>query len=512
MNENENDENLTPAESEVVSQTVFELPARRRIHPGLIATACAAIVVIIGLTIWFSAFRQSGAGRPVPAPRSSTMEDSPSNELPPGQTISITAEEMKNSGIEIETIGEQMAAEVGLTAATGAVEANAYRTTPALALTGGIIRTVIPELGQNVSSGQTVAVISSNEFAEAQSRYVALLTETANAKQNYQRTQRLVSINQPGRTEIDAATKQVKAADAALAEMQNRYARTTRLAAIGAASREELEQDTTRVRTAEAESAEAVSRLDRANRLLPINPETMAQNEEALNKLRRSESELATARQRLLLYGMTPQRVNSLRAVSQVTSELSVSAPISGTVTSRSVNAGEVIETNKELLKITDLSTVWVIAQAFEKDLSRIKVGSGASVTSTAFADRLFRGQVTYIDPSIDIATRTARVRVEVSNPGGALKLGMYVNVSFGSLGQSERTVPVVPSGAVQNMQGGQIIFLATSEPNVFEIRPIRAGSEVNGRVPILEGANVGDKVVTTGSFMLRAERLKTHQ
>ena len=513
MNENEKIDNVNDSEPEQADKTVVRVPAvRRRIHPAAIAVAGVAAVGLILLIIWFAAFRDSEVGKPVPAPRSTTIDDVPSSEPVTGQTITISAEQLASSGIEIDTIGEQIAAEVGLTAATGVVEANAYRSTPALSLIGGVIRRVIPELGDNVSAGQTVAVVFSNEFAEAQSRFVALQTETTNARQNYERTQRLVTINQPGRTEVDAATRQLKASNAALSEMQSRFQRTTRLVMIGAASREELEQDTTKLRTAEAEAAEARNRLDRANSLLTINPETRAQNEEALNKLRAAETELATARQRLILYGMSTQQVNSLRAASQVTSELSVPAPATGTVTSRTANAGEVVEANKELLKITDLSTVWVIAQAFESDLPRLRTGTGASVTTNAFPDRLFRGQVTYIDPSIDPATRTAKVRIELSNSDRLLKLGMYVNVSFGSLGQSERTVPVVPASAVQNIDGRQMIFLATNDPNVFEIRPVRVGTEVNGRVPILEGANVGDKVVTTGSFMLRAEWLKIRQ
>ena len=228
--------------------------------------------------------------------------------------------------------------------------------------------------------------------------------------------------------------------------------------------------------------------------------------------MRTAETELATVRQRLVLYGMSPQQVNALRTASQVTSELSVPAPATGTVTARSANPGEVVEANKELLKITDLSTVWVIAQAFEADLPRIRTGSGASVITNAIPDRLFRGQVTYVDPSIDPATRTGKVRIELANPGGVLKLGMYVNISFGSLGQSERTVPVVPASAVQNIDGRQYVFLTTADPNVFELRPVLVGSEVNGRIPIVEGANVGDRVVTTGSFMLRAEWLKIRQ
>jgi RND family efflux transporter MFP subunit len=294
--------------------------------------------------------------------------------------------------------------------------------------------------------------------------------------------------------------------------MRSRYDRTIRLVLIGAASREELEQDTTKLRTAEAELDEARLRETRAGQLLPISNEVRSASEEALNKLRSAETELASTRQRLILYGMPAGRVNALRSASQVTSEIAVPAPSSGTVTARSVNVGEVVEANKELMRITDLSTIWVIAQVYEKDLVRFRVGGGASVTSDAFPNRLFRGRVSYIDPQLDETTRTAKVRVELANPNRELKIGMYVRVAFAATGNSERTVPVVQASAVQNINGQQIVFVSTADPNVFELRPVRLGKENDGRYQVLEGLTVGDRVVVNGSFMLRAEWLKSNQ
>ena len=490
--------------------TTEEIGERRRINPRVMAAVIIGMVALFAIAIWYFALRGDGqSGQPVPAPRSTTMEE-PGGAPIAGETVTLTPEQRESSGIEIVTVGEQLAAETAETvASTGVVEANAYRETPAVSLVGGIVRRVIPELGQNVSRGQAVAVVSSNEFAEAQSRYIALVTERENARRNYERTQRLVTINQPGRTEVDAATKQVKAADAALSEMRARYARTTKLVQIGAASREELEQDNTKLRTAEAEAEEARRRLERANSLLVISPEARSANEEALNKLRNAESEAAAVRERLIVYGMPAARVNALRSASQVSAELSIPAPISGTVTTRSVNAGEVIEANKELLRVTDLSTVWVIAQVFEKDLARLRVGSGASITTDAFPDRLFRGTVTYIDPQLDEATRTGKVRVELANGDRALKIGMYVRAAFGALGNAEQTAPVIPADAVQTLNNQRIVFVATADPNVFEVRTVRLGAESNGQYQILEGLTVGERIVTQGSFMLRAELLK---
>ena len=208
---------------------------------------------------------------------------------------------------------------------------------------------------------------------------------------------------------------------------------------------------------------------------------------------------------------MSAQRINALNSTSQISSEVAVPSPSSGTLTTRTANPGEVIEANKELMRVTDLSTVWVVGQVYEKDLATIQVGSGANITSDAYAGRIFRGRVSYVDPRIDPATRTAQVRIELGNPGQALKIGMYVNVAFGALGLAEKTAPIVPKDAVQTIGNQQYVFVATNKPNEFILRPVRLGQESNSLYPVLEGLRVGDKIVTEGSFMLRAEWLKTH-
>jgi len=260
---------------------------------------------------------------------------------------------------------------------------------------------------------------------------------------------------------------------AALDEHHRHHLRTINLVEIGAASRQELE--------------------------------------EAISKYREAESNVANLRQKLLLLGMSSQRIVALTATSQISSEVAVTAPSSGTLTSRSVNPGEVIEANKELMRVTDLSTVWVVGQVYEKDLATIRVGSGASVTSDAYPDRVFRGRVSYVDPKIDAATRTAQVRIELANPGQMFKIGMYVNVAFGAQGAAEKTMPAVPKDAVQTIGNQQFVFVASEKPNEFVLRAVRLGPESKGFYPGLEGVSVGDRIVTEGSFLLRAEWLKQH-
>ena len=398
----------------------------------VVALFLIAAVAVVGWIVLRS--RSSGAGRPVPAPGSMPAEQS-SSPGAAGSTITVPPEVMQRAGIKVEPIGEQVSPDLASSAlTTGIVQANAYRATPVVTLVGGIVRSVNAELGQRVARGQAMAVIFSDELAQAQSRYLT--------------------------------------AQADLEEHHKHHARTTKLVEIGAASREELEQATT--------------------------------------KLRSAESELASQRQRLLLLGLSPQRISLLRSPAQISSEVSLPSPISGTVIARSANPGEVIQADKEILRVADLSSVWVIGQVYEKDLGRIRVGSGTSITTEAYPGRVYRGQVSYVDPTIDPGTRTAQVRIELANPGQQLKIGMYVNVAFATLG-GVATVVVVPANAVQNINNQQVVFVAMREPNVFAMRPVRLGAEANGRYPILEGVSVGDRIVTEGSFLLRAEWLKAH-
>lgn len=479
----------------------------------LIAAIALAVIGVSAILFW--AFNSSGnqAGKPVPAPRSSSFETADeASQTPTGQTITLQTEQLKNADIKIETVGEQINAVETSALATGVVQANAYRETPAISLVGGVVRQIGVQAGENVQSGQTVAVIFSNEFAEAQTRYLDLLAQLAESRKAFERANQLARINPAGNAEFEQASRDFKTAEAELAEHHRHHERTQKLVAIGAESREEFEQATTKLKTSEAQLEEARQRLERAKQLLAINPERRAELDQSTTKLRSAEAELAASRQRLMQLGMSASRIAALRSANQISSEIAVPAPASGTVTSRAINQGEVVEANKELLRVTNLSSVWVIAQVFERDLPRLRVGSGANVTTDAFPNQVFRGQVNYIDPRLDESTRTAQVRIELQNPNNALKIGMYVQVAFGALGDAERTVPMVSTTAVQNINNRQIVFAATAQPNVFELRAVRLGAETNGQFPVLEGLTVGERVVTNGSFLLRAEWLKTKQ
>ena len=408
-------------------------PTTSNRRTALLIAVVAMAIFVVAIGAWLLWPKQ--AGKPVAAPRSVSFDESPQPATDGGEKLTLTPEQMRTVQLKIETVGERLSSEVAGQIATGVVQANTYKETPVVSLVGGIVRSVGAELGQNVRRGQRVAVVFSNELAEAQSRYLTAV--------------------------------------ATLDEHHRHHLRTIKLVEIGAASRQDLET--------------------------------------ATSQYREAESNLANLRQKLLLLGMTAKRIDSLNSTSQISSEVTVPSPSSGTVTSRTVNPGEVIEANKELMRITDLSSVWVVGQVYEKDLATVRVGSGANVTSDAYPNRVFRGRVSYVDPKIDQATRTAQVRIELANPSQMFKIGMYVNVAFAALGAAEKTMPTVPRDAVQTIGNHQFVFVATDRSNEFVLCPVRLGSESNGFYPVIEGVNVGDRIVTQGSFLLRAEWSKSH-
>jgi RND family efflux transporter MFP subunit len=248
----------------------------------------------------------------------------------------------------------------------------------------------------------------------------------------------------------------------------------------------------------------------RAIELVEIGAMSREDLEGATSKYKTAQANVSSARQRLLLLGLNAKEIDSLHP-DQLRSLVSVPSPVSGTIISRTVNPGEVVATGKELFRVADLSSIWVIGQVYETDFANVHVGTTAVITTAAYPGRTFTGRVSYIDPRVDPQTRTAQVRIELTNPGEMLRIGMFVDVSFGGAapaGTMGQRAVVVPRAAVQSIGTKQVVFVATDQQGVFVQREVSVGPEINGLVTIY-GVSAGERVVTDGSFLLRAESLK---
>ncbi len=250
-------------------------------------------------------------------------------------------------------------------------------------------------------------------------------------------------------------------------------------------------------------------KLERTQRLVTLGAASRQELEEITAIHVGHETEVAAARQRLLLLGLGPDDVSRLMDASHVVSEVTVRAPADGVVIARGVNPGQVVGAGQELFTVTDLSTVWVIGDLYEKDFPAVRVGSESTVTVPATPGTPLRGRVAYIDPRIDPAARTAKVRVEVPNKSGGLRLGMYVTLSFES--RSGGHVTLVPRDAVQAVGNRNVVYVPLEGgEGRFAERTVKLGAALGDSLEVLDGLKPGELVVTAGSFFLRAEAGRT--
>ena len=185
---------------------------------------------------------------------------------------------------------------------------------------------------------------------------------------------------------------------------------------------------------------------------------------------------------------------------------LELKSPIDGVVVDRKASVGELVGKEKEIFTISDPRDLWVIAEIKERDIGAVKVGQDASFTVLAYPAETFRGKVVRIANVVETESRTVEARVEVNNADGRLKPGMFADVEI--VTTVLRDVMVIPDSALQTEEDNQIVFVELNG-NKFQKRPVKLGMERRGRVQVLEGLNIGENVVTTGSFILKSEMLK---
>jgi membrane fusion protein, heavy metal efflux system len=281
--------------------------------------------------------------------------------------------------------------------------------------------------------------------------------------QRVRRGEVLATVQSP---ELAEAAARLRSARAALEAHDRERERTERLAGIGAASRQELER-------VHAEHAAQVA-------------------------------EVESARARLDVLGGRADAGAAASAAAPAVAE--VRAPLDGTVTERAANAGLAVEATTPLFTVADLSRVWIVADVFEQDLARVRVGDRATVTVSAYPERRWEGSVSYLDPQVAPATRTARLRIELGNADRVLRPGMFAGVVLAAAPSASADTVTVPRSAVQIVGDRAVVYVAGPSRGRFVEREVRLGATA-GRVAAIEaGLDTGESIVVDGSFFVRAE------
>ena len=382
---------------------------------------------------------------PGPSARDTTGKKSTEKEEP-NKLLKLEPGAQRNIGLARQTA--EIRNVVTTLQVTGSVGPNETRVAHIRPLTDGRILDVLVTLGDTVRAGQTLAIYDNIELGELLGQYSVGLAELEKA-----------------RAGADVSQKSLE--------------RARNLVALGAVAQAEVER-----RSAEYAGATAAINTQRA--------------------------QLARIEEKMHRYGLTDADIKQQPAeASQEHREVSrtmVKAPFGGVITKYDLAEGEVVGADRELFTVADLSTVWVQADLYEKDIASVKKNLTVKISVDAFPGESFQGRITYISDVLDPKTRTTKVRCEVANPSGRLKLDMFATIVIPT--PQGRTAIMVPSAAIQQINDQAVVFVAVSA-NEFERRNITLGTRDGDWVEIVNGLKAKETVVTTGSFDLKSLLLR---
>lgn len=353
---------------------------------------------------------------------------------------------------------------------TGIVKPNQNRVADIRPLARGRITDVRVTIGDRVREGQALIELDNVELGQLIGEYVSTFSSLQKAR--------------------------------AEAEVAKRFLdRARQLIEVGAISRAELER-----REAEWQNALAAINVERAR---------LSNIEEQLHRFGLEEEEIQQLRATALKSFHSPGLVERAGAIQLRTSVFDLhrqashevlTAPFSGVVINLDAAVGEVADPSRVLLSLADLSTVWVLADVYQKDLAYVRVGQEARVTVDSYPGKVFLGKVTYVSDFLDPETRTAKVRCLLRNEGNLLRLDMFVNVDL--VVRSDEEKLVVPSDAVQYINDESVVFVEVA-PGRYEKRVVRIGRTYAEGVEVIEGLKAGERIVSQGSFYLKASLLR---
>jgi cobalt-zinc-cadmium efflux system membrane fusion protein len=358
---------------------------------------------------------------------------------------------------------------------TGEVLANAntqiHVTTPVV----GRITKILVSIGAYVRPGEKLLMVRSTDIQQAESD---LLTGEQQVRSDLK--QSLVQID------CDSAT-----ADAQLKLDEKIYTRQKGLYEEKIAAQ------------ADFQMAETLYLKDK------IAVESLAKKRKATVDLSTEKMKLVTgpAKSKLRLLGVTDAEIETVMKTQVVDPMDSVDATGEGVVVERLVNVGELVDPSKPLFTIGDFHTVWLKADVFEKDISKVKLGQPIELLVDSFPDRVFKGRLDYVANQVDSDTRTLAVRAEVANQDLLLKPKMFARMKI--IVDKDRAL-AIPTAAVQDTRTSKVVYVPKGN-NSYEERTVKLGEQSGDYVEILQGLKDGEKVVTKGSFDLRANSVRMH-
>jgi membrane fusion protein, heavy metal efflux system len=421
-------------------------PSPKQQSWSLAGIARLVVVLVIGLILGAFLHSRYIGTDPSPQPSSAPLdaEKSIKSEASP-DVVEISPESQKEVGIAVEPATFRNLRET--LSATGTVSEDPGRVAHIRPLARGLIEKAYVRLGDRVSKGDPLVEYDNIDLGLAIGEYLSAQAEL----------QRSLTDLEVKKTILERAKEMLK---------------------VGAIARTTYD-----LREAEYKDAEAKTAGTRAT----------------VDKIA----------EQILRFGWTDQDLTNIPAKQSQGHSIAHSllkAPFSGIITNYHASIGEVVEPSTELLSITDMSSLWVLADVFEKDLSHVRAGKAVQVRVSSYPGRAFQGRITYVADTIEPKTRTAKVRCVVENSDGLLKLEMFTTVEI----PLERTnsVLAVPDSSIQQIDGKPVVFVRNSEKE-FQKREVQTGIVSGGFTEIRSGLKAGDRVASQGSFVVKTAFLR---
>ncbi len=244
---------------------------------------------------------------------------------------------------------------------------------------------------------------------------------------------------------------------------------------------------------------------------LIYSPQLVTAQKELLTALESKTEDVTlynAVRNKLKLWKLSENQINKIEESKTIITNFPVYANVSGIVTKKLVDEGHYVKEGQSLLRISNLNTVWADFDAYEKQLSSIKVGDEISITTNANPNKEIKAKISFIDPVLNTSTRTVIVRTELNNKKGALKPGMFIKgiLSAKKVNNQIDAILTVPKTAVLWTGKRSVVYVKQkgTEP-VFELRDVTLGNEIGSSYEILEGLNTNEEIVTNGTFTVDA-------
>ena len=418
------------------------------------------------------------------------------------------------SGIEVEAVRpRRISAAIDVPAE---VEFDATRVTRITPRVAGIVQQVPAEIGDTVEAGDLLAVIDSPALGEAKSQYIERKqnyrladADLERVRTVYEGQQRMLEAVKAGATteEIRQRLEGVPVGEAkarllrAHAELQLARAEEAREAKLlDKQISSERDYETAQSELAAAEAA-----------FLAIREEIAFSSEREQIAAERAQQTASTAleatERQLHILGLSDEQVEAIGSEPDTQlSRYELRSPVSGRIVELSVAAGEAVEASDVLFVAADNSTMWLLADVYERDLLLLRAGAPVLFTVDGLPGLSFEGRLDWISSQVDERTRTVRVRAGLPNDDGLLRAKMFGLARL--VVHDENSVLSVAAEAVQTDGCCQLVFVREDE-TVFAPRKVVLGARANGHVEVLKGLDEGELVATTGSFLMKTEILK---